>query len=183
MSYTVSEVNTIDSTIFESLFNASYDKMIAGTMDWGMLGQNLTTKALRMEAMRTRFDQTASADISNYKAILWEKDDTAIQYAIALIEPQQDETVVPLYLTYDYNLVGPDANDSRAWIYDADYVTASRTFFLDSYSVVGYKIGCIKNQSLYNYHTTKPAAPYYTVTETDTTIDGNILTTLKFTYS
>ena len=40
MSYTVSEVNTIDSTIFESLFNASYDKMIAGTMDWGMLGQN-----------------------------------------------------------------------------------------------------------------------------------------------
>jgi hypothetical protein len=148
MSYTVSEVNTIDSTIFESLFNASYDKMIAGTMDWGMLGQNLTTKALRMEAMKTRFDQTASADISNYKAILWEKDDTAVQYAIALIEPQQDETVVPLYLTYDYNLVGPDANDSRAWIYDADYVTASRTFFLDSNSVVGYKIGCIKNQSL-----------------------------------
>ena len=158
MSYTVSEVNTIDSTIFESLFNASYDKMIAGTMDWGMLGQNLTTKALRMEAMKTRFDQTASADISNYKAILWEKDGTAVQYAIALIEPQQDETVVPLYLTYDYNLVGPDANDSRAWIYDADYVTASRTFFLDSYSVVGYKIGCIKNQSLYNYHTTKPAS-------------------------
>jgi hypothetical protein len=92
----------------------------------------------------------------------------------------------PEYIQYTLNVCGDDASGTKAWIHDPAYITASREYMRGTMSLLGYKVVCYKNQSLYNYHANKIDAELnYAVTEEDESVDpsnGMAFTTLKFTY-
>jgi len=181
MSYTIEEITTIDPDIFNRLFDASYDAMVAGTyMTWDRLGNNLDTQAKRRDALRARFEHIVSLGASHYHAILTKKDGYAIELWIGYSwSPSFKTPEEPGYITYDYNVLGPDADGSKSYLYDEDRRLAVKDFFLNTLNVVGYKIICIKDGSLYNYQRHDKPSELYTITEED--IDGSVVL-LKFTY-
>ena len=181
MSYTLEEITTIDTDVFNRLFDASYDAMVAGTYTaWDTLGENLDTKTKRRDALRGRFEHIVSFGASHYHAIVTKKDGYPIEMWIGYSwQPEFDNPDDPRYITYDYNVLGPDADGSKSYLYDVDRRLAVKDFFLNTLNVVGYKMSCIKDGSLYNYHRTNKPSELYTITEED--ID-DVAVLVKFTY-
>jgi hypothetical protein len=181
VSYTLEEITTIDPDVFNRLFDASYDAMVAGTYtSWDVLGENLDTQAKRRDALRARFEHIVSFGASHYHAILTKKDGYPIEMWIGYSwRPDFDNPDDPRYITYDYNVLGPDTNGSRSYLFDLDRRLAVKEFFLNTLNVVGYKMICIKDGSLYNYHRNGKPSELYTITEED--IDDSAVT-VKFTY-
>ena len=181
MSYTVEEITTIDSDVFNRLFDASYDAMVAGTYTaWNVLGENLDTQTKRRDALRARFDHIVSFGPSHYHAVLTKKDGYPIEMWLGYSwQPEFDNPDDPRHITYDYNVLGPDANGSKSYLYDEDRRLAVKDFYLNTLNVVGYKILCVKDASLYNYHRTNKPSDLYTITEEDI---GDTAVLVKFTY-
>jgi len=181
MSYTLEEITTIDPDIFNRLFDASYDAMVAGTyVTWDRLGNNLDTQAKRRDALRARFEHIISFGASHYHAILYKKDGYATEMSIGYTwSPSFKTPEEPGYITFDYYILGPDADGSKSYLYDLDRHFALKDFYLNTLSIVGFKIICMKDESLYNYHRNKKPSELYTITEED--LDGSVAL-LKFTY-
>mgnify|MGYP000123431961 FL=1 len=81
-------------------------------------------------------------------------------------------------------IFGEDADGSKAWLFDEDYIQACKDCFTQ-WSVVGYRVNFVHNGSLMNYHSNKPwAARFYDVITEDpyTTDNGVTLATMQFTY-
>mgnify|MGYP006437557983 FL=1 len=181
MSYTLEEITTIDPDVFNRLFDASYDAMVAGTYtSWDVLGENLDTQAKRRDALRARFEHIVSFGASHYHAILTKKDGYPIEMWIGYSwQPEFDNPDDPRFITYDYNILGPDADGSRSYLFDVDRRLAVKDFFLNTLNVVGYKMICVKGGSLYNYHRNGKPSELYNITEED--LDDTV-TKVTFTY-
>ena len=181
MSYTLEEITTIDTEMFNTLFDASYDAMVAGTYTaWDTLGENLDTQTKRRDALRARFEHIVSFGPSHYHAIVTKKDGHAIEMWIGYSwQPEFDNPDDPRFITYDYNVLGPDADGSRSYLFDVDRRLAVKDFFLNTLNVVGYKMICVKDGSLYNYHRNGKPSELYNITEED--LDDTV-TKVTFTY-
>jgi len=181
VSYTLEEITTIDTEMFNTLFDASYDAMVAGTYTaWDTLGENLDTQTKRRDALRARFEHIVSFGPSHYHAIVTKKDGHAIEMWIGYSwQPEFDNPDDPRFITYDYNVLGPDADGSKSYLFDVDRRLAVKDFFLNTLNVVGYKMICVKDGSLYNYHRNGKPSELYNITEED--LDDTV-TKVTFTY-
>lgn len=173
MSYTIAEALTIDADVFETLFNASYAKMEQGTMPWEILG-NFTTLEEKKEELLAVFSR--SCGWANSKVIVWHKDGVPIHMAAGSI-PLKDSS----YIEWTYAVYGPDADNSKSWLYDAGYIAQTKQFLKEELGVIGYKIACVKNSTLYNYHMNKPgSSTFYDISE-EAAADGKIAV-LRYAY-
>ncbi len=170
---TIVEALTIDADVFETLFNASYEKMEQGTMPWEILG-NPASLEEKKEALLAVFNR--SCGWANSKVIVWHKDGVPIHMAAGSI-PINDSS----YIEWTYAMYGPDANNSKSWLYDAGYIAQTKQFLKEELGVIGYKIACVKDSTLYNYHMNKPSSStYYDISE-EASADGKIAV-LRYAY-
>jgi hypothetical protein len=175
--YTIAEHTEIPSG-FDSLVDHSIPAMDAGTFDWSFVGSP-TTVDQKKASMREAFEVYCDAPFG--KVISWQKDGHLVQVNAGLVMPED-----PQFIQYTLNVCGDDSTGSKAWIHDSAYISSSREYMRDTMSLLGYKVVCYKNQSLYNYHANKIDAELnYAVTEENESVDpsnGMTITTLKFTY-
>ena len=171
---TIVEALTIDADVFETLFNASYEKMEQGTMPWEILG-NPASLEEKKEALLAVFSR--SCGWANSKVIVWHKDGVPIHMAAGSI-PLKDSS----YIEWTYAVYGPDADNSKSWLYDAGYIAQTKEFLKEELGVIGYKIACVKDSTLYNYHMNKPSSStYYDISEEAS--ENNSIAVIKFTYA
>jgi len=176
--YILTEITDVGGSEFDSLFSSSLYHMDAGTFSWGFL-DNPQTEEEKRESMRSKFyhilDKTK---ILNGVGLLWKKDDVPIHLAIGVFNSFDSN-----YLTFIYALYGPDANGSKSWLHDEDYLTITKDFFVSQYGIVGYKINCINNSTIMNYHLNKPQNLYdITVDDVYSTANGIDLAKISYTY-
>lgn len=175
--YTIAEHTEIPSG-FDSLVEQSIPAMDAGTFDWSFVGSP-TTVDQKKASLREAFEVYLDAPFC--KVISWQKDGTLVQVNAGLVTLED-----PQYILYTLNVCGDDANGTKTWIHDPMYVAASREYMRDTMSLLGYKIVCYKDQSLYNYHLgLSRFDTVFSATEENESVDpsnGMTITTLKFTY-
>jgi len=154
--YTITECNIVPYN-FDTLFDQCLSIMEAGTIDWRYLGNpsdNYAKKAKLLE----EYEQYIS--VPNTKVIYWEKDGHPIQLAAGRINFDDDQ-----YFLFVYALYGSDANGSKAWLHDPDYIQKTKEYIQGTLGLSGFKISCHQGSSLYDYHMNKvEAADNYEVT-------------------
>ena len=175
--YTISEHTELPSG-FDSLVEQSIPAMDAGTFDWDFVGSPTSLDDKKVSLCEA-FEVYCTAPFG--RVVSWQKDGTLVQVNAGLVTPED-----PQYIQYTLNVCGDDANGTKAWIHDPEYITASREYMRDTMNLLGYQVVCYKDQSLYNYHANKVGAETnYVVTEENESVDpsnGMTITTLKFTY-
>lgn len=171
---TIEEITSVNEAEFDTLFSASLPYMEGGTFHWSLLGSP-TTEEEKREAVRARFQELI--DLPNTKGILWQKDGTPIHIAIGSINAGDEN-----YITWVMAIYGPDANGSKSWLYSEDYIAQCRDYFRNTWGVIGYKISCINNSSLMNYHLNKPNASTYYDVVVDAVDDEKQIATISYTY-
>lgn len=167
------ETTEIDPIVFETLFNASYEKMEQGTMPWDILGNpsSLEEKKAALMGVFTR-----SCGWPNSKVIVWHKDGTPIHMAAGSI-PLEDSS----YIEWTYAMYGPDANNSKNWLYDESYIACTKEYLKESLGIIGYKIACVKDSTIYNYHKNKPNSPtFYDISEEVS--ENGLIAIIRYTY-
>jgi hypothetical protein len=176
MTYTIAEVLSIDDSIFDALFDASYSKMEEGqTMPWEHHGSPASTEE-KKAALKNIF--TSSCGWLNSKVIVWHKGDTPIRM-MAVTIPIND----PTYLTLNYALYGLDENLSRSWLYDEEFLMETKEYFAGTFGVIGH-IGCVIKDApicIYFRNIHVPSAVYADITEE--TSENGLISIFKFTYA
>lgn len=181
MAFTVTEftdVSILDGEEFDTLFSSSLPYLDGGTFDWVMAGSPETPEEKR-EALRTMCKNLVEQTNVNSKCTIGRKDGHPIHITVGAINTNTSDYVSWIYATY-----GEDANGSKAWLYDEDYIQACKDCFTQ-WDVIGYRVNFVHNGSLMNYHSSKPwAARFYDVITEDpyTTDNGVTLATMQFTY-
>ena len=147
----------------------------------GIIDQEAATKwsEEKREALRTMCKNLVEQTNVNSKCTIGRKDGHPIHITVGAINTNTSDYVSWIYATY-----GEDADGSKAWLFDEDYIKACKDCFTQ-WSVVGYRVNFVHNGSLMNYHSNKPwAARFYDVITEDpyTTDNGVTLATMQFTY-
>ena len=164
---TIEEITSVAGAEFDALFSASLPYMEGGTFDWVFLGNPVSEEEKR-EAVRAKFQEII--DTPRTKGVLWRKDGVAIHIAVGSIDAFDDG-----YITWVMAIYGPDADGSKSWLYSQPYIELCRDYFREHWGVVGYKISCLNESSIMNYHLNKPnAATYYEVTVGSVEEDPNL---------
>lgn len=171
---TLEEITSVDGPEFDSLFLASLPYMEADTFSWEFL-QNPTTEEEKREAVRARCQELI--DLPSTKGVLWKKDGTPIHIAVGSFNAFDKE-----YITWVVSLCGPDANNSKSWLFDESYIVLCKNYFLSNWGVVGYKISCVNNSSIMNYHLNKPNAALYYDVVVDSVDEQTQIATISYTY-
>ena len=180
MSYSLEVLTSIDDAIFDTLYNHSYPKIESGgTMPWERYS-NVSTPEEKKETMKSFFTEITDTGLPNSKVYLWRKDGTPIRMTSVSVPslPLAD----PTYLSTHYTLYGPDANNSRSFLYDADYLTEMNLRFAETFGVIGH-MGHVMTDSpmgIYYRNLPKSSPSYSTLTE-EVSEDG-LISTFKFTY-
>jgi hypothetical protein len=164
---TIEEITSVAGAEFDVLFSASLPYMEGGTFDWAFLGSPASEEEKR-EAVRAKFQEII--DTPQTKGVLWRKDGVAIHIAAGSIDAFDEG-----YITWAMAVYGPDADGSKSWLYSQPYIELCRDYFREHWGVVGYKISCLNDSSIMNYHLNKPnAAAYYEVTVGSVEDDPNL---------
>ena len=164
---TIEEITSVSGAEFDALFSASLPYMEGGTFDWAFLGSPASEEEKR-EAVRAKFQEII--DTPQTKGVLWRKDGVAIHIAAGSIDAFDEG-----YITWVMAVYGPDADGSKSWLYSQPYIELCRDYFREHWGVVGYKISCLNDSSIMNYHLNKPnAAAYYEVTVGSVEDDPNL---------
>lgn len=171
---TIEEISSVSGEEFNTLFSSSLPYMEAGTFSWDFLG-NPSTEEEKREAVRARFQELI--DFPNTKGVLWRKDGTPIHIAVGSVNAGDEN-----YITWVMAIYGPDANNSKSWLYSEDYIVQCRDYFLANWGVVGYKISCINNSSIMTYHLNKPNAVLYYDVVIESVDDEKQVATISYTY-
>jgi len=154
---TIEEITSVSGAEFDALFSASLPYMEGGTFDWAFLGSPASEEEKR-EAVRAKFQEII--DTPQTKGVLWRKDGVSVHIAVGSIDAFDEG-----YITWVMAVYGPDAAGSKSWLYSEDYISQCRDYFRSNWGVIGYKISCINDSSIMNYHMNKPnAGTYYEVT-------------------
>ena len=171
---TIEEITSVAGAEFDALFSASFPYMEGGTFDWAFLG-NPASEEEKREAVRAKFQEII--DTPQTKGVLWKKDDVAIHIAVGSIDAFDEG-----YITWVMAIYGPDADGSKSWLYSQPYIEQCRDYFREQWGVIGYKISCLNDSSIMNYHLNKPnAAAYYEVT-VDSVEDDPNLALIRYRY-
>jgi len=171
---TIEEITSVAGAEFDALFSASLPYMEGGTFDWAFLG-NPASEEEKREAVRAKFQEII--DTPQTKGVLWKKDDVAIHIAVGSIDAFDEG-----YITWVMAIYGPDADGSKSWLYSQPYIEQCRDYFREQWGVIGYKISCLNDSSIMNYHLNKPnAAAYYEVT-VDSVEDDPNLALIRYRY-
>ena len=171
---TIEEITSVAGAEFDALFSASLPYMEGGTFDWAFLGDPDSEEEKR-EAVRAKFQEII--DTPQTKGVLWKKDDVAIHIAVGSIDAFDEG-----YITWVMAIYGPDADGSKSWLYSQPYIEQCRDYFREQWGVIGYKISCLNDSSIMNYHLNKPnAAAYYEVT-VDSVEDDPNLALIRYRY-
>ena len=173
--YTITECTTIPAG-FDSLFDECLPILEAGTFDWRYMDNPADNDAKRTK-MREAYEEYLQ--LPNTKVIAWEKDGQLIHLAAGIINPDDES-----YILWAYALYGSDANGSKAWLHDPEYISQTKGYIRDTMNLLGYKISCHKDSSLYNYHMAKVgSSENYEVTEEEGVNPQNItVATIKYRY-
>jgi hypothetical protein len=164
---TIEEITSVAGAEFDALFSASLPYMEGGTFDWAFLGSPASEEEKR-EAVRAKFQEII--DTPQTKGVLWRKDGVAIHIAVGSIDAFDEG-----YITWVMAIYGPDAEGSKSWLYSQPYIELCRDYFREHWGVVGYKISCLNDSSIMDYHLNKPnAAAYYEVTVGSVEDDPNL---------
>lgn len=171
---TIEEITSVAGAEFDALFSASLPYMEGGTFDWAFLG-NPASEEEKREAVRAKFQEII--DTPQTKGVLWKKDGVAIHIAVGSIDAFDEG-----YITWVMAIYGPDADGSKSWLYSQPYIEQCRDYFREEWGVLGYKISCLNDSSIMNYHLNKPnAAAYYEVT-VDSVEDDPNLALIRYRY-
>jgi hypothetical protein len=177
--YTIEEITDANGLEFDSLFSTSVSHMDNGTFSWNFLG-NPTTEQEKKEALRNRINELLDQSSEPVgRGVLWKKDGTPIHLAVGTFNTVDSGE----YITFVYSLFGPDANGSKSFLYDNDYLSATKDFFINTFNVIGYKISCVNNCANMDYHLNKPRIVYdVSVDKVYTSGSGVELATISYTY-
>ena len=158
--FSITQCTTIPAG-FDSLFDECLPILEAGTFDWRYMDNPSDNDAKRIK-MREAYEEYL--ELPNAKVIAWEKDGQLIHLAAGIINPDDES-----YILWAYALYGSDANGSKAWLHDPEYITQTKDYVRDTMGLLGYKISCHHGSSLYNYHMSKVgSSENYVVTEEST---------------
>lgn len=180
--YTMEDITNFEdlqSSEFDSLFASSLPYMEAGTYSWDIF-DNPADDTGKKEALRSRVQSMLENNPGGRsKCLVCRKDGHPIQIFVGTINSTDDD-----YVTWIIALYGPDANGSKSWLYDLDYSQLCKDHFLNVYGVLGYKVSCINNQSLMNFHMNKPSNAWCTVEVSDPqTVRSFEMVTITYTYN
>jgi hypothetical protein len=157
---------------FDTLFEQSLAAMQTGTFDWGLIGNPETDEA-KKQAVRELF--LLFVNTSTTRVSYWEKDGHPIELSAGRVDPND-----PDYIIFELVLYGADANGSRSWMHEDEYMEQQRDYIRDVLSFVGYKAACVRHGGVHQYQTSRTTSSnLYTLSAEDTS--DNVVT-LKFTY-
>jgi len=178
MSYTIEELTSIDDDIFDTLYNHSYPKIESGnTMPWERYG-SVSTPEEKKVIIKQIFTEVTAAAVDNAKVYLWRKDGTPIRMTSVSV-PLDD----PTYLLLHYTLYGPDANNSRSWLYDADFLTEINLCYAETFGVIGHMGHVMTDSPMCIYYRNLPkSSPSYSTLTEEVSEDG-LISIFKFTYT
>lgn len=169
--FTVTKCETLPPE-FDTLFEQSLAAMKTGTFDWGLVGNPETDEA-KKQAVRDLFELFVNTPVT--RVSYWEKDGHPIELAAGREDPSD-----PNYIIFELVLYGADANGSRSWMHEDEYMEQQRDYTKDVLGLAGYKAACVRDGGVHRYHTSRAASSeLYTLSVEDTS--DNVVT-LKFTY-
>ena len=176
--YTVNECSSLPAC-FDNLFDQCLPIMEAGTIDWRYLGNPADNDAKKSK-LREEYEEFIT--VPNTKVICWEKDGHPIQLSAGRVNPDDNQ-----YFLFVYALYGSDANGSKQWLHDSEYISKTKEFVRDTLGLSGFKISCHQGSGLYDYHMNKAsAAAHYEVTVDSTAnpteADDITVATIKYRY-
>lgn len=136
---------------FDALFESSLPHMEVGTYSWEILN-NPNNQAGKRDALLSYIESMLQNNAhGRFKCNIIRKDGHSITIFVGAINSNDDD-----YITWSIALYGPDASGSKSWLYDADYSRACKAYWTTNYNVLGYRASCINDQSLMNFHLSKP---------------------------
>lgn len=169
----VTQLTSIPEDVFNTLYDQSIFSMDNGTFDWSFIGLSNATNEDKKSAILSLYNDCLSKD--NSLCILFEKD--------GLPRGLYGGTIEGDYWRIYLGLYGANSQGSKSDMY-GDYDHMESMFsFINSKGCVGWEIDCFKNESIYNFHTTKPQVARQNITETflSNTGSGKEYVRLSFT--
>lgn len=124
---------------FDEVFYASLPYLVGGNYHFEQ--RELSTPEEKLEFLKEKFH--LFAQIENGKVFIVRKDGVLVRIVAGVIDHEN-----PDYIIWGYDLIGPDANGSRSWIYG----TKDAEFVRDYFQVAGYKMYAVYGGTQYNYH-------------------------------
>ena len=179
MSYTIEELTSIDDTIFDTLWDASFSRIESGgTMPWSAYeiryGHALT-EAEKKEILKLLFTQAIEDGGPELNVLLFRKDGIPIR--MMNFGFNATEGIVHGY----YQILGPDALGSRAWLFDPELLQLLRDRFISEYGATAHTGKVITGSAIHNYYVTRDVGG---VLANMTSVDNDDgISTLTFTYS
>ena len=175
MSYTIEDLTSIDDAIFDALWDASYDRIESGgTMPWTKYeihyGYTLTKEG-KKEILKSIFTEAVKHRDFGTKVYLTRKDGVPVR----MMNYQGVEGIVHGY----YQLIGPDALGSRAWLFDPVLLRLNRDRFISDFEATAHTGEAITGSSICNYYITKDNYGEYADV---TCVDNDGISTITFIY-
>ena len=176
MSYTIENLTSIDDAIFDMLWDASFARIESGgTMPWSKYevhyGHDLTD-AEKKEILKLVFTQASSGGDNN-KLWLTRKDGIPVRMMNYEFNPEEG------IVHGSYQLIGPDAVGSRAWLFDQVLLRQTRDRFISEFGATGHTGMVITGSSIHNYYISRDPGDGFSLTETQ----ANGISTITFTYT
>lgn len=176
MSYIIEDLTSLDDATFDALWDASFPRIESGgTMPWSKYkihyGHELTDDE-KKEILKLVFERAIErSDDPNTKVYLTRKDGVPVR----LMNYHAVEGIVHGY----YQLIGPDALGSRAWLFDPVLLRLNRDRFISDFGASAHTGEAITGSSICNYYITKDNYGEYAGV---TSVDNDGISTITFTY-
>lgn len=175
MSYTIEDLTSIDDAIFDTLWEASFARIESGgTMPWTKYEihyGHVLTDAEKKEILKVEFTRVIEAATPELKVYLTRKDGVPVR----LMNYHAKEGIVHGY----YQLIGPDALGSRAWLFDPVLLRLNRDRFISDFEATAHTGEAITGSSICTYYTTKENYGEYADV---TCVDNDGISTITFIY-
>lgn len=124
---------------FDEVFYSSLPHLDAG--NYHFENQNLETNEEKLNFIKEKFH--IFAQVENGKVFTVRKDGKLVRIVAGVIDDEDSD-----YILWGYDLIGPDENGSKSWVYG----NKDPEFIRDHFKVKGYKMPVVYGGSEYNYH-------------------------------
>lgn len=124
---------------FDEVFYSSLPHLEGGNYHFENLA--LETSEEKLSFLKEKFHLIAQ--IENGKVFITRKEGKLVRIIAGVVDEQDPE-----YIWWGYDLIGPDKNGSKSWIYGG----ADAEFVKSHFKVKGYKMSAVVGGTIYNYH-------------------------------
>ena len=178
MSYTIEDLTSIDDAIFDTLWLDSFPRIESGgTMPWSKYevhyGHALTEEE-KKEILYLEFSNAIEDPGPELKVLLTRKD--GIPVRMMNWRYNLDEGIAHGY----YQLLGPDANGSRGWLFDPELLQQLQDLFISEFGATAHTGMVVTGSPIHNYYVTRDVGG---VLAEMTSVDNDGISTLTFTYT